>query len=186
MLMTRLVSSLPCFPPTPTPPPSRACEQCCESETCSSLLGPRPSHKTSKSPSTNLHAHAMSTLSMQAAPSLGHPMEKLLDNYMMAERGGGAGGEEGGGGAAFMLEDGGMISYTGVFMDDEEDSDDDASASSTEAEVMAHLHAALGGSVGSTNASGSTSSSSSSGSTSTSGGTVSAAPEGDNKGEGCK
>lgn len=128
----------------------------------------------------------MSTLSMQAAPSLGHPMEKLLDNYMMAERGGGAGVEEGGGGAAFMLEDGGMISYTGVFMDDEEDSDDDASDSSTEAEVMAHLHAALGGSVASTNASGSTSSSSSSGSTSTSGGTVSAAPEGDSKGEGCK
>lgn len=120
---------------------------------------------------------------MQAAPSLGHPMEKLLDNYMMAERGGGA--EEGGAGATFMVEDGGMISYTGVFMDDDEDLDDDASASSTEAEVMAHLHAALGGSVSSTKASGSNSSSSSSGSTSTSGGTVSAAPEGD-KGEGWK
>ena len=113
-----------------------------------------------------------------------HPMEKLLDNYMKVE-------EEG----AF-LEEGGTISYTGVFLHDEDSDEDNDSDDSAEAEVMQHLHAALGaasalghgfagpGGVGTTGAG---SSGSSSGITSTSGGSsTNASPDGGDEKEAWK
>lgn len=103
-------------------------------------------------------------------------MEKLLESYEMAER-----GEEE---VAFLEEGGGMISYTGVFLDDDEDDDDDDSC--VEAEVMRRLHAAMAGSGSSGSSSGSSSTNSSMNSSAgTTGATVSPAHDADEK-EACK